>query len=128
MPLRYSIIYDCCVRKCEELGICFDFDNNTHLQHPRTLDDIYVNLDVSIFDLILWWEYEINHPTGKISVKIPKWTQMDEKIKISGKGFGSGWLFSKRWDLYVVPKVKIPKKLSKDQEKLWQELKQTTNS
>ena len=44
MPLRYSIIYDCCVRKCEELGICFDFDNNTHLQHPRTLDDIYVNL------------------------------------------------------------------------------------
>ena len=90
--------------------------------YTRQGDDIYVNLDVSIFDLVLWWEYEINHPTGKIKVKIPKWTQMDEKIKVAGKWFGSGWIFSKRWDLYVVPKVKIPKKLSKDEENLWKEL------
>jgi len=92
--------------------------------YTRQGDDIYVNLDVSIFDLVLGWEYEINHPTGKINVKIPKWTQMDEKIKIVWKWFGSGWIFSKRWDLYVVPKVKLPKKLSKEQENLWKELKE----
>jgi len=44
-------------------------------------------------------------------------------IKISGKGFGSSGIFSKKGDLYVVPQVDIPKKLSKEQEKLWTELK-----
>lgn len=91
--------------------------------YTRQGDDIYVNLNVSIFDLVLGWEYEINHPTGKINVKIPKWTQMDEKIKISWKWFWNGWIFSKRWDLYVVPKVKLPKKLSKQEEEMWKELK-----
>jgi len=34
-------------------------------------------------------------------------------IKISGKGFGSGGFLSKKGDLYVIPQVEIPKKLSK---------------
>jgi DnaJ-class molecular chaperone len=46
-------------------------------------------------------------------------------IKISNKGFGSGGFLNKRGDLYVIPQVEIPKKLSKDQEKLWSELKKT---
>ena len=44
-------------------------------------------------------------------------------IKIGGKGFGEGWIFSRKGDMYVLPKVEIPKKLSKEQEKLWSELK-----
>jgi DnaJ-class molecular chaperone len=46
-------------------------------------------------------------------------------IKISGKGFGTGGFLSKRGDLYVIPQVDIPKKLSKEQEKLRNELKKT---
>jgi len=46
-------------------------------------------------------------------------------IKIGGKGFGSGGVFSRKGDLYVIPQVEIPKKLSKDQEKLRNELKKT---
>ena len=92
-------------------------------RYTREWDDIYVEQEVSIFDLVLWWEYEINHPTWKFVVKIPKWTQLNEKIRVSGKWFGSGWVFSKRWDLFVVPKLKIPKKLTKDQEILWNQLK-----
>ena len=92
--------------------------------YKRQGDDIYVSQEVSLFDLILGWEYEINHPTGKFNVKIPKGTQLDEKIKVAGKWFGSGGIFSKRWDLYVIPKVKIPKKLTREQEKIWKELKE----
>jgi DnaJ-class molecular chaperone len=44
-------------------------------------------------------------------------------IKIASKGFGSGGFLSKKGDLYVIPQIDIPKKLSKDQEKLWSELK-----
>jgi DnaJ-class molecular chaperone len=53
---------------------------------------------------------------------------MDEKIKISWKWFWNGWIFSKRWDLYVVPKVKLPKKLSKQEEEMWKELKKLSKS
>jgi DnaJ-class molecular chaperone len=46
-------------------------------------------------------------------------------IKISGKGFGGGGFLNKRGDLYVIPQFDIPKKLSKEQEKLRNELKKT---
>lgn len=39
----YRIIYECCVAKCRELGIEFDFDNNQHIQHPNSMNDIYKN-------------------------------------------------------------------------------------
>ena len=71
---------------------------------------------------MLWWEYEIKHPTGKIKIKIPKWTQVDDKIRVWWKWFGWWGLLSKRWDMYVVPKLKIPRRLSKDEEKLWKKL------
>lgn len=88
----------------------------------RQWDDIFVNQEVNLFDLILWWEYQINHPSGKIKIKIPKWTQLDEKIKIWWKGFGDWGIFSKRGDLFIIPKLKIPKRLSREQERLRQEL------
>lgn len=89
----------------------------------RRWDDIYVNQEVSIYDLVLWWEYEIKHPSWKIKVKIPKGTQIDDKIRVSGKWFGSWWLLSRKWDLFIIPDLKIPKRLSKEQEKLWKKLK-----
>ena len=39
----YRIIYECCVEKCTELGIEFDFNNNQHIQHPISMNDIYKN-------------------------------------------------------------------------------------
>lgn len=44
MPINYITIHNCCVQKCRELGINFDFNNNNHLQYPNSLDDIYKNL------------------------------------------------------------------------------------
>jgi len=60
-----------------------------------------------------------------LKIKVPKGTQIGDMIKISGKGFGTGGVFSRKGDLYVIPQVDIPKKLSKEQEKLWNELKKT---
>ncbi len=90
--------------------------------YTRKWDDLYINIPVSIFDMVLGSEQKINHPEGKITVKIPKGIQVKDKIKVSGKWFGEWWIFGKRWDLYLVPQLYIPKKLSKDQEKLWKDL------
>ena len=41
--IKYEIVYECCLNKVEELGIEFDFDNNSHIQSPQNMDDIYKN-------------------------------------------------------------------------------------
>ena len=91
--------------------------------YERKGDNLYVKTSVTIYDVVLWGECSVDHPEGKLKVKIPKGTQIGDMIKISGKWFGEGGIFSKKWDLYVIPKIEIPKKLSKEQEKLWSELK-----
>lgn len=92
-------------------------------KYTRKWDDIHVNLPVSIYDMVLWEEYTVPHPEWNIKVKIPKWIQIWDKVKVAKKWFGKWWIFWTKWDLYVIPKVSIPKKLSKAQEKLWKDLK-----
>lgn len=91
--------------------------------YERKGDNLYIKANISIFDMVLWWEITVDHPEGKLKIKVPKGTQVGDMIKIGGKGFGTSWFLSKKADLYVIPQVDIPKKLSKDQEKLWNELK-----
>ncbi len=91
--------------------------------YERKWDNLYTKANVSLFDMVLWWEIMVNHPEGKLKIKVPKGTQVGDMIKIAGKGFGSSGIFSKKWDLYVSPQIEIPKKLSKEQEKLWETLK-----
>lgn len=93
--------------------------------YRRKENDLYTRLDVSLFDLVLWWQHEVAHPEWKITVKIPKWTQVGDKIKLSWKWFWWSGVFSKKWDLYIETRVSVPKKLSKQQEKLWNELKKS---
>ncbi len=92
-------------------------------KYRREGDDLYTKAEVSLFDLVLGGEVEVNHPEGKLKIKIPKGTQIGDKIKISGKGFGEKGLFKSAGDLYVETKVSIPKRLSKEEESLWKELR-----
>ncbi|MCX6824416.1 MAG: DnaJ domain-containing protein [candidate division SR1 bacterium] len=91
--------------------------------YERKSDHLYTKANVSLFDMVLGGEITVDHPEGKLKIKVPKGTQVGDMIKISGKGFGAGGFLSRKGDLYVIPQVDIPKKLSKDQEKLWNELK-----
>lgn len=91
--------------------------------YERKWDNIYVKANVSIFDLVLWWEISVDHPEWKMKVKVPKWTQIHDMIKIASKWFWEKWLFAKKWDMYIIPKLDIPKKLSKEEEKLRSQLK-----
>lgn len=95
--------------------------------YEREWDNIIVYADVSIVDLVLGTEVQVAHPENKVSVKIPKWTQVTDVVKISGKGFTKMWKWwvfgGKHGDLLVKLNVSVPKKLSKDHEKLWKQLK-----
>jgi len=90
--------------------------------YSRKGEDLYINATVSIFDLVLGHEISIPHPTGEKKIKIPKGTQISDKVKVGGLWFGTKWIFNNHGDLYVIPKLHIPKKLSKEEEKLRSEL------
>lgn len=93
-------------------------------KYQRKWNDLYWVVDISIFDAVLWWTVEVNHPEWKLKVKVPKWLQIGDYIKVQGKWFGKSWfLSSNKWDFYVKPTIEIPKKLSKKQEELWVKLK-----
>jgi curved DNA-binding protein len=78
-------------------------------------------------DLVLGTEVSVAHPAWKIDVKIPKWTQVTDTVRLASKGFpklGKWWVFwSKHGDLLVKLRVSVPKKLSKEHEKLWKWLR-----
>jgi len=94
-------------------------------KYHRKENDLYVTTEVSIFDLVLGGEISVPHPEGKMEVKIPKGTQIWDKIRITGKGFWDKGLFKSKGDMFVETKVNIPKKLSKEEEKLWKELQKS---
>lgn len=88
----------------------------------RSWNDMLVEVEINLFQAVLWGEISIDHPDGKINVKIPKWLQVNQSIRVGWKGFGKWGIMGNKWDLVVQPKIIIPKKLSKDEEKLWKEL------
>ena len=50
-------------------------------------NDIYVDVDVSFYDMILGTEIEIKTPFYKIKVNVPPNSQNNKILRISGKGF-----------------------------------------
>lgn len=95
-------------------------------KYQRRGDDLYVKAEVSIFDIVLGGSVEVPHPEGKTSVKIPKGTQIGQKVRVAGKGFGEKGLFKSKGDMIIELQVHIPKKLSKEQEKLWKQLQNSS--
>ena len=51
--------------------------------YERQGDDIVVSADVSIVDLVLGTEVDVPHPDTKMSVKIPKGTQVTDIVKVA---------------------------------------------
>jgi len=93
-----------------------------HETWRRDWDDLVAQADVPLLSAVLWWTISVDHPDGKIDVKIPKWLQVWENIRVSGKWFGEKWLLKHRWDFVVIPHISIPKRLSKKEESLRKEL------
>jgi len=96
-------------------------------KHPvflRKGDDLYVTQDIAYSQAILGDEIEV--PTlerTNILLKVPQGTESGKVLRVAGKGiphFGS----HNRGNMYVELLVKIPKKISRKQKELLEELKE----
>jgi molecular chaperone DnaJ len=90
-------------------------------QFEREGDDLYIDMPVSIFDLVLGGEAHVPTLTGGITMTIPPRTQNEQLMRAAGKGMphvsGSG-----HGDLYVRLIGRVPQRLSEREEQLFREL------
>jgi len=89
-------------------------------RYERKGDDLYVELPVSIYDLILGADVAVPTMTGDVTMKIPAGTQNNKMLRLSGKGMpklknaGFG-------DEYVRLVGQLPTELSETESKLFRE-------
>jgi DnaJ-class molecular chaperone len=89
--------------------------------YRRKGDDLYVDLPVSIYDLLLGSEVKVPTLGGQVAMTIPEGTQNHRLLRLSGKGMphvkggGAG-------DQYVRLIGQLPQSLSDQERKLFQEL------
>lgn len=90
-------------------------------QFEREGDDLYIDLPVSIFDLVLGGEAHVPTLTSGVTMTIPPRTQNEQLMRIAGKGMphvnGKG-----NGDLYIRLIARLPQRLSEQEEQLYRQL------
>lgn len=93
-----------------------------HSIFERKGDDLYMSIPISISEAVLGCEKEIHSlERTKIFLKIPPGSESGKTLKISGKGI-THFSNQNRGNLYIQLIVKIPKKITKKQKELLEEL------
>ncbi|MGA8097566.1 MAG: DnaJ C-terminal domain-containing protein [Candidatus Cybelea sp.] len=94
--------------------------------YKRKGDDLYVDLPVSIYDLVLGGEVDVPTLSGQVAMTIPAGTQNNRLLRLSGRGLpqvkGKG-----NGDQYVRLIGQLPQNLSDKEKKLFKELASMRN-
>ena len=101
-----------------------EFNVKDHPLYKREESDLYIELPVTVTDLVLGTTKSINTLEGKIELKIPAYSQPGEMLRIKGKGIANVHT-GRPGDLYIILKLVLPTKLSKTQKELFNELSET---
>ena len=94
--------------------------------YKRKGDDLYVDLPVNVYDLVLGGEVKVPTMSGQVAMTIPAETQNNRLLRLSGKGMpkvkggGSG-------DQYVRLVGQLPTQLNDKERKLFKELANLRN-
>ncbi len=94
--------------------------------YQRKGNDLYVDLPVSLYDLVLGSEVKVPTMSGPVSMKIPEGTQNNRLLRLAGKGMpnvkgkGAG-------DQYVRLIGQLPQQLSEKERSLFKELAKLRN-
>jgi molecular chaperone DnaJ len=102
-----------------------EFTVREHEYFQRDEDDIYIELPLTITEAVLGCKKEIPTLYGNVDLTIPAGTQSNDKMRLRGKGI-ENVNTKRKGDMYVVIKVIIPEKLTREQKKLFEELSTTT--
>ena len=101
-----------------------EFIVDDHKFYQRDNDDIYLSVPLSITEAILGCKKEIPTLYGNVTLTIPAASNTGDKHRLKAKGIKNEST-RRTGDMYVILEVKNPKKLSKEQKKLLEQLNET---
>jgi len=101
-----------------------EFIVREHEYYQRVDDDIYIELPLTIPEATLGIKKEIPTLYGNVDLTIAPGTQNGEKMRLRGKGI-ENVNTKRKGDMYVITKVIIPEKLTREQKKLFEALNDT---
>ena len=88
----------------------------------RKGDDLYMEVEADLYAAILGEEVEVNTLGGAVMLKIPAGSQPGRKFRLRGRGMPKLRDPSTHGDLIASLKLTLPKKLSKEERKLFEQL------
>lgn len=98
------------------------FSVSRHPEFLREGADVFSDIKVTVPQLVLGDIFEVNTVNGKVKVRVPPGTQPGSLVKLKDKGIprlGS----SGHGDHFVRVNLEVPKTLSRDEKKLYEDLK-----
>lgn len=104
--------------------IYIEFKVKKHPIFERKENDIYLLLPITITDAVLGTKVDVPTLYGTVKLTIPAGSKSGDKHRIKGKGVedvNNG----RMGDMYIILDIVIPKKLTRDQKKLFEELDNT---
>ena len=109
--------------------IYLEFNVKEHSLFKREENDIYIDFPITITEAIFGCKKEVPTISGNVKLTIDAGAETGDKYRLRGKGIEDVHS-SRKGDMYVVIKVMIPKKITRDQKKLLEQLDSTdlTNS
>lgn len=101
-----------------------EFQVDEHDYYVRENDDIYLEVPLTITEALLGCKKEIATLYGNLKLTVEAGTENGKTERIRGKGINSE-VNHHKGDMYIVYKVAIPKKLTKEQKSLIEKLNNT---
>ena len=101
-----------------------EFSVSEHEYFVRDENDIYVEVPITITEAVLGCKKEVPTLFGNVMLTIPAGSESGEKHRIKGKGINNE-ATRKKGDMYIVLKIVTPKKLTREQKQLLDELSKT---
>ena len=101
-----------------------EFNVKEHELFMRDEDDIYLELPITITEAVLGCKKDVPTLYGNVKLTIPAGSESGDKHRLKGKGIEN--LRSGVYgNMYIILRIIVPKKLSRDQKKLFEQLADT---
>lgn len=101
-----------------------EFKVKEHEFYERVGNDVFITLPITITEAILGTKKDVKLLNSTVALTIPAGSSSLDKHRIKGKGI-KDVNYNSYGDFYVILKVVTPKKLSREQKKLIEKLKDT---
>lgn len=88
--------------------------------------DLYSEAPADLYTAVLGGKVNVATPAGNVELKIPQGTQPGQTFRLGGRGMPYLRNPQKYGDLYVRLKINLPKQISEEQRKLFEQLKKTS--